>query len=73
MSLEVDDLKPGVWYQHGSLVFRLKEVEGRGRHNWSAPGVRALENETTLRVEGKDAEEIASQVCAALASTPQEA
>ena len=61
-----ENLKPGVWYRDGALVYRLREVEGRGRYNWSAPGVRALENETTARVEGADAEAVAAQVHAAL-------
>lgn len=64
-----ENLKPGVWYRDGAAVYRLKEIEGRGRHNWSAPGVRALENDTLIRVEGKDAESIAEQVLAALTSS----
>lgn len=62
-----ENLKPGVWYREGATVYRLMEVEGWGRRKWSAPGVRALENETTIRVEGKDAEAIAEQVLAGLA------
>lgn len=61
-----EDLKPGVWYRAGATVYRLREVEGKGRRNWSAPGVRALENEVLCRVEGATAEVVAERIHSAL-------
>lgn len=58
--------KPGVWYCEGATVYRLKEVEGHGRRVWASPGVRALENDTLIRITGSDAEIVAEQVLAAL-------
>lgn len=60
------DLREGVWYRNGSLLYTLKPYISRiGR-------TKGFENRDTVRVDGPDAEAIADRLHAALSAAPQD-